>query len=159
MSRSRNSKVCVICGASFYAPPSSGRVTCSPECAHLRKRQYIRTGGNWSEEAREAARIRALEQGFHVTGTEAALKSPISGPFSTNINAKRWRIRSPEGVEYEFSNLLLWAREHAHLFDNAPANTIAHGFYVHKRSMEGKTPRPTSGYKGWTILEIAGDGE
>ena len=154
MSRSRNSKTCVICGTLFYAPPSSKRATCSPECSRLRRKQYTPTGGNWSEASREAARIRALSQGFHATGTEAAKKSPKSGPFASNINAKRWRIRSPEGMEYEFNNLLLWARENAHLFDNASATTIAHGFYTLKRSMDGKTVRPTSGYKGWTICNV-----
>jgi len=159
MSRRRNSKTCVICGASFYAPPSSKRVTCSPTCSHLRRKQYTPTGGNWSEASREAARIRALSQETLAMGTAVALKSPKSGPFATNLNAKRWRIRSREGIEYEFNNLLLWARENAHLFDNAPATTIANGFYTLKRSMEGKTSRPTSGYKGWTICEVTDDSE
>mgnify|MGYP000311522779 CR=1 FL=1 len=37
-------------------------------------------------------------------GTPAAQKSPKSGKFLTNINAKDWHLISPDGKEYKFES-------------------------------------------------------
>lgn len=79
--------------------------------------------------------------------TEAAQKSPKSGRFESNINAKTWKLTSPEGKTYICRNLKLWGRNHCELFgmenteDNA--HRIASGLRQAKRGKIAAT------YKGW----------
>ena len=106
-------KTCVICGAIFNSPPSAKKVTCSSECQ--RKYAKIRsTGRKKSSEVKrkiaEAAKDRDMTA-LQKTGTEAALKSPRSGRFETNVNAVDWHLVSPDGKHYQFHSLMHWLRE------------------------------------------------
>lgn len=84
-----------------------------------------------------------------------AKKSPKSGKFETNVNAKHWVLIAPDGVKYECTNLFLWARGHTELFGFEPgeksANKIRAGFSELARSMRGCLKRPVYTYKGWRL--------
>lgn len=153
----RNTKCCAVCGKVFEAPPS-GRVTCSDKCdAVWRARQHKGKPHPWGEEPKN--RLKRLGQTANLTkGTAAAMKSPNSGRFETNVSAKFWRVKSPEGRIYEFTNLLLWARSHCELFGKPPgdrsASIIAHGFYQAASAIRGTKGHHTMTYKDWRILAI-----
>lgn len=142
---------CVICGAEFNAPPSSNKVTCSTPCRRERARRAA-TGRKrtWSEEKRARYKARGPSPNLKL-GTPAARNSPKSGPFETNQNALVWTIRSPEGVAYTVRNLKLWLREHAEILPGTPEQAWA-GIMQIKRSMDGKTKRPVTQWKGWTLI-------
>ena len=42
--------------------------------------------------------------------------NPLRGKFETNLHAKEWHLRSPDGVTYHFRNLRHFIRNHKHLF-------------------------------------------
>ena len=145
----KNQKKCIICGQLFDCPPSDKKVTCSQEC----RKEYakIRSAGRkFSDESRkrmsDTAKGRKMSD-LQKNATEAAQKSPNSGRFETNINAKTWRLISPEGKIYICRNLKLWVRNHCELFgmenteDNA--HRIASGLRQAKRGKIAVT------YKGW----------
>lgn len=90
--------------------------------------------------------------------TAAAQKSPLSGRFETNINAKEWVIMDPTGKTYKFTNLRNWIRENIELFtdiENAAddpkiVDRISHGFSTAKRNtIAGKSG--TTWY-GWSVI-------
>jgi hypothetical protein len=90
-----------------------------------------------------------------------AKTNPLRGPFETNMHARYWAIRSPEGVPYKFRNLKFWLRHHAHLFkdeDIRPTNpgVPRHGQSCHAyNGICGICPRHkrTAGsWKGWTWI-------
>lgn len=85
-------------------------------------------------------------------GTPAALTSPKSGAFESNINALIWTIRSPDGVTYTVRNLSLWLRDNADKLPGTPEQARA-GIAQIKRSMEGKLKRPVGSWKGWTLIK------
>ncbi|HEY0267653.1 MAG TPA: hypothetical protein VGC12_00300 [Methyloradius sp.] len=84
-------------------------------------------------------------------GTPAALQSPVSGPFESNHQALTWVLQSPDGITYKFRNLRLWLRQHVEMLDGTPEQAHA-GIMQIKRSMQGKTKRPVSQWKGWRLL-------
>lgn len=89
---------------------------------------------------------------------EAAKRSPKSGRFETNVNAKHWVLVAPDGVKYECDNLMHWARSHTALFDMEPgdasARRIFHGFSNIAQSLNKKRKDPVYTYKGWRLDEI-----
>lgn len=155
----KNVKTCVICGKKFECPPSSKKITCSAECSRIRKIQ-THTGkeNKWSEEKKEKLRARGQTENLKL-GTDAAKKSPKSGRFESNINAKVWKLTSPEGKIYICKNLALWCRNHCDLFgfDSTDYNAkiISSGLTNAKRGAQGNPKIPISTYKGWR----AEDGE
>lgn len=153
----KNIKTCIECGKSFYAPPSSKKVTCSKECqrVHASKR---RKGKTFSEESRRKMSEKAKERditGLQKAGTEAALRSPNSGRFETNVNAKDWHLVSPEGKHYYFHSLNYWLRQNCEeLFgckpDSREMHNIRCGLSNSRRGAFGKYPCST--YKGWSVI-------
>lgn len=88
--------------------------------------------------------------------TEAAKKSPKSGRFETNVNAKQWILIAPDGTKYECLNLSHWARAHAELFGFEPGDAatrkIVHGFTNLAQTFYG-TRTGIYTYKGWRLEE------
>ena len=149
----KNKKKCLNCGKSFKCPPSSKTVTCSKECSSRhRSRMHLGISNTWSEESRSQLSEKGQTDNLKA-GTEAALKSPKSGPFETNVHAKNWTIESPDGDVFEVRNLSLWCRENAHLFDRPAKNAMA-GIRQMHASMRGKTKRPVSQWRGWKLLDV-----
>lgn len=91
-------------------------------------------------------------------GLEAAMKSPYSGRFETNINAKHWVLIAPDGKKHECTNLSLWARNNTHLFGFEPgeasAKKIRSGISTLARSLRGDLKRPVYTYKGWSLESV-----
>jgi len=148
----------VVCDRSFPCPPSDKTVTCSKECSiinHAKKAKELRTAQR--AEVRRKISAKAKDQGHTDNlrkGTLAALKSPNSGRFETNINAKEWMLISPEGKKYYCHNLTHWARSHCELFgfDNTELNSrrVSSGLRGAKRGYLGK--KKTATYKGWQVI-------
>lgn len=136
--RERQHKICVICGKSFPCPKSNNTTTCSPECSAKRRIEIGKQKGRkWNEASRqklrEVGRTANLEKG-HI----AVKLSPRSGPFETNVRAKRWTLRSPENVEYTATNLAKFVRDHPEWFPNTESARTA--------------LIATGHYKGWYVL-------
>lgn len=148
-------KVCVVCGKEFSAPPSSKKITCSAECSRERKRATHTGKSNvWSEESRKRLSEKGLTENLK-KGTDAARKSPVSGPFRTNRNAKHWVLKSPENVLYEFDNLDLFIREHPDRFPNplsASSALRASAACLAGRPSPSRKDRQFSQYKGWQVV-------
>ena len=142
---------CRNCGRSFQAPPSSRIVTCSKACSRRRKiGTHVGKPHRWSDDAR--VRLAAKGQTPNLClGTEAARNSPKAGPYETNQEAKRWWIVAPNGQEYEVVNLAKWLRDNADLLPDGRADLAHAGLRQVQRSMQGKTKRTVSAWKGWTL--------
>lgn len=93
----------------------------------------------------------------------AAQASPIAGKTEANCHAKRWRITSPDGEQYEFANLYHFIRSHTHLF--APADTEwkrqggkrgTGGEYCNAASGLQYAARKRGTWKGWQAGIIQG---
>ena len=136
----RNKKTCVICGKEFFAPPTSGKKTCS------KKSERVKNG-----KSSLYARTMALAQ-------KAAKESPNSGQYETNAVAKSWVIQSPEGKVYKINNLSLWARENEAILPSS-AKLFAAGMRDIKRSEQGKKKRGSLQYKGWLLLSWSEENE
>ena len=83
----KNVKICIICGKEFYSSPSVNKVTCSDACR--KKYAVIRSiGRKFSDETKaklsDAGKQRNMSE-LQIIGTMAALESPNSGPFETNV--------------------------------------------------------------------------
>ena len=149
----KNIKICVICGRPFGCPPSSKKITCSAECSRIRKMQsHTGKRNQWSDESRDKLRARGQTENLKL-GTDAAKKSPKSGRFETNVNAKIWKLTSPEGKVYICKNLVLWCRNNCNLFgfDSTEQNArkIRAGLTHAKRGAQGKQTARSCTYKGW----------
>ena len=149
----KNQKICVVCGRPFDCPPSSKKITCSAECSRIRKSQsHAGKRNQWSDESRDKLRVRGQTQNLQL-GTDAAKKSPKSGRFETNINAKVWKLTNPEGKVYICKNPTLWCRDHCDLFGfdatEHNAKIIRSGLTNAKRGAQGKPTAQTCTYKGW----------
>ena len=149
-------KTCVICGGPFEAYPSDPKRTCSPACCReLKRRSQTGRRHPWSDESRQRLRERPTP-GQLANGTRAALALPEGQRGPGNRESKVWRLRSPEGQDYEVVGLLPWARENAWRFGETGedgARRIASGIRQVDRCMRGKTLRAVGSYKGWTLLE------
>lgn len=148
-------KKCAVCGTEFYAPPSSKKITCGKECSAIRKRTtHMGKSNVWNEKSR--SKLRGKYTDNLKKGTPAATKSPNSGRFETNVNAKRWHIKSPEGVEYRFRSMMNWARKNCGLFgfetSDKNALKIATAFSNLKSCMLGKSKNRMQTYKDWIII-------
>ena len=102
----KNKKICIICGKTFYAPPSSGKITCSLECEKQNRSNKMKNN-RMNEKILEKAH-------------QAAKASPNSAAVETNSRAKNWVIVSPTGEKYEVNNLALWARNHSSILPSTP---------------------------------------
>lgn len=148
-------RYCVVCSRAFSAPPSSKKVTCSPDCSRIRKRQaHLGVSNRWSDAAR--ARLAAAGRTPNLClGTPAAQKSPIAGRYETNQEAKVWRLVDPVGNEIVVRNLLMWARANTCRFGkpagDKSARQIAAGFKAVAQTLRGTRKTPASTYMGWTL--------
>ncbi len=142
----------MICKTVFTCSPSDRKITCSRECRQERARRAKTAKGRpWSKASRARLSLRRQTSNLKL-GMQAALQSPIAGPFETNHKALIWVIVSPAGDLYEIRNLNLWLRTHAHLLPGTPEQARA-GLMQIKRSTLGKTKRPVQTWKGWTLLD------
>jgi hypothetical protein len=145
-------KLCVVCGKSFNAPPSSKKITCSDDCSIVRKSASHKGKSNtWADTSKQSVAKLGLTTNLKM-GTPAATKSPIAGSFETNHNALDWVIKSPNGVTYTPRNLKLWIKNNINLF---PGNTVPQvwsGFMQIKRSMTGKRKESVTQYKDWQLI-------
>lgn len=164
-------KRCVICGAEFYAPPSSKKITCSRECS-ARRKVISHTGVHnaWNETSRRDQSKRLKAQGYSESakrGLAAAMALPESQRGPRHRDAKVWLLIDPEGQRYRVVNLLNWAREHAHWFDTPAdeadrlrvANNISSGFKQIVQSRLGHRKHPVYTYKGWSLGDWPRDKE
>ncbi|EPD80512.1 hypothetical protein HMPREF1207_05618 [Paenibacillus sp. HGH0039] len=104
----------------------------------------------WSPEKRARLSERGQTENLKL-GTLAAQVNPKTGPFETNEQALIWVLKSPEGIVHEFRNLSHWTRQHADILPGTPEQARC-GIMQIKRSMLGKTRRPVTSWKGWTLL-------
>lgn len=151
----------------FECPPSSKKVTCSPECRsrHARKRQ---TGKRRTEETKKKIAAAATGRdmsGIQMMAVQAAKESSKSGRFITNVNAIDWHLISPDGRHYVFHSLNFWLRENCReLFgcepDSREFRNVRSGLSGAKRAFLGKIPqeqRPCCTYKGWRVIPMDSD--
>ena len=156
-------KHCIICGAEFSAPPSSKKITCSPECSG--KRKTLSHNGNhntWSIKARAIHSERMKAKGL-TDSAKKALSAAYSRPDSKrgpqHRNAKVWVLIDPDGAHHTVVNLLDWARQHAHLFDvvdtaedrERVSRNIRSGFEHISQTILGHREHPVYSYKGWGL--------
>lgn len=106
----------------------------------------------WGKEARRRLSRKGQTPNLK-TGTAAALKSPKSGPFESNVNAKTWYLKSPDGIVYRVRNLRLFVRENPELF---PESTFEQAYCGIKKLAQTERgtikPRPVYQYKGWRLV-------
>ena len=148
-------KICVVCGQEFSAPPSSKKITCSKECSRKRKRaSHLGKSNVWSDEKRKRLSEQGQTENLKL-GTDAAKQSPVSGPFASNQNAKHWILKSPDNQIFEFDNLNLFVREHPDWFPNQISASTA--LRSSAACLAGRTPPSRKGrefgqYKGWQVI-------
>lgn len=58
-----------------------------------------------------------------------------------HVNAKRWTVTSPDGAVYKINNLMIWARENAHLFAPISWKSVYSSF-VSRRRWSGWSATP-----------------
>ena len=114
----------------------------------------------WSEESRTRKAAQGKTANLAL-GTPAAQKSPKSGKFLTNINAKDWHLISPDGKEYLFHSLNYWLRENGDkLFgcvpDSKEFKNVSTGLSGAKRAMLGRNYGCCT-YKGWKVIPTEHD--
>ena len=159
----RNKKNCVICGKEFECPPSDKTNTCSKECRkeNARRRSTGRVFNNSvKQKLSKKAKGRDMTE-LQVLAVSAAMISPKSGKFETNINAMDWHIISPGGKHYEFHSLHHWLRENGReLFgcepDSVEFKRVCSGLSGAKRAMLGKTANCCT-YKDWRVIPTDDD--
>lgn len=144
-------KTCVVCGAGFYAPPSSKKITCSKECSSVRKTETHKGKTfTWGDEARAEWAKRGKTPNLQ-KGDAAAKASPIAGAFETNQEAKIWTVITPEGRQFLLRNLRKWCRENAELFAPDDWQLAYAGLRQVQAWFVGKRKHPVTGWKGWTL--------
>ena len=155
-------RICVVCGKVFKCSPSDKIVTCSKECSKENKKWTHAGKSNlWAEEKKKKIRARGRKRNLE-KGTDAAKKSPKSGRFETNVNAKEWHLISPDGKQYFFKSLNFWLRENGkQLFGCEPDSrefaNVRSGLSGAKRAMLGGKYGSVT-YKGWQVIPVAKSG-
>lgn len=153
-------KTCPICGVVFDTPPT-GAKTCSPGCgSKLTGQSRIGKPHPWGAAAKERLASRG-QTGNLKLGTSAARLSPKAGPYSTNQEAKVWRLRRlADGQEWTVRNLRKFCRDHPELFAPAPWENAYVGLLQVQASLMGtRKSRNVSRYKGWTLTRPAEKGQ
>lgn len=148
-------KKCVECGSDFYAPPSSGKITCSKKCQKKRRSRLL-TGHTVTDETKLKMSNNAKKRGYTDNlkkGTTAAMASEKAGQSEKNSSAKTFLIVAPDGRQFEVTNLRHWIRNNIDMFDcektEKNIDRISNGFYTIKKNIKKKLRGQT--YKGWTI--------
>lgn len=165
-------KICVICGGSFDAPPSSKKVTCSPECRSKRAALSAkRKGRKWTSVAKDRraadVSVKLKLASVQAYGTAAALAIPEGQRGPQNRESKIWTLIDPAGNKIVVTNLLDWARENYTLFEppcddaEEAADRVSKGFRAIASSMRGVSSRkrPVYHYKGWGLDGLPVDKE
>lgn len=131
----KSTKTCVVCGKTFPCFPSDKTVTCGKECSRIyRSRMHTGLPNKWSEESRTRKAAQGKTANLAL-GTPAAQKSPKSGKFLTNVNAKDWHLISPDGKEFK---------------------NVSTGLSGAKRAMLGRNYGCCT-YKGWKVIPTEHD--
>lgn len=150
----KSKRSCTECGISFYAPPSSQKLTCSKLCSSKRKsRTHTGKKNEWNEASKIALSQKGQTENL-MKGTVAARLSPIAGPFEENQEAKTWWLVSPKGDIFTVRNLKKFIRENHDLFDGTIEQAHA-GLRQVQLSLMGKTKRSVSQWKGWSLVRPA----
>ena len=165
-------KKCVICGATFRAPPSSKKVTCSPACRSVRAARAAKTAKRrWSDDARKRRasdeRIQARMEDLSPVGMALMRDLPEGQRGPQHRSSKVWELIDPNGRHITAVNLSDWSRANYALFEpdsldpEATANRIIKGFGAIASSMRGvkSRKRPVSIYKGWGLAKLPYDKE
>ncbi len=156
----KNKKICVVCGKEFNCPPSDKTVTCGKKCSKIQKSKTHQEKRNlWSLESKEKLKAKGRTANL-LRGTEAALRSPRSGRFETNVNAIDWHLIGPDGKHYYFHSLNHWLRENCReLFgcepDSREWQNARSGLSGAKRAALGKKYGSLT-YKGWQVIPVKG---
>ena len=148
---------CAICGAVFDAPPSANRVTCSKACSKIfRSRKHLGKRNVWNQESRKKLSARGQTDNLRL-GAAAAMASPKSGAFETNVNAKIWVLRSPDNRIFTVRNLNHFIRTNPELFDGTMEQAET-GIRAMRQWQTGKCKRPVTQWKGWELLDVRKQG-
>lgn len=145
---------CVICGTDFKCYPSDKKITCSKACSIEQKRRSHNGKRNkWNHESKQKKSAAGMTENL-LKGTPAAMRSPRSGSFETNVNAKEWILVDPDEKEHHIRNLSLWCKRNAaEIFGREP-HQVRSGFMQIKRSMQGKRrDRPAMHYMDWALKD------
>lgn len=135
--------VCPICGEQFkHSPSDTSTHTCGKrECARA-YRSMMMTGKSCPWVA------------------DAIKSNPNTGHFETHHHAGNWHLIAPNGEEYEFKNLHLWAEEHTGLLpvsnktgERVSVKTFEREITRLKGTKNGKESKPAiyNDYYGWTL--------
>lgn len=135
--------VCPICGEQFkHSPSDTSTHTCGKrECARA-YRSMMMTGKSCPWVA------------------DAIKSNPNTGHFETHHHAENWHLIAPNGEEYEFKNLHLWAEEHTGLLpvsnktgERVSVKTFEREITRLKGTKNGKESKPAiyNDYYGWTL--------
>lgn len=107
-----------------------------------------------SEKLKKAARESGKK--FVHLAHKAFAESPLCQKGEQNINAERWRVRSPHNVVYEFTNLAHFVRQNPELFDTEDLvwRTTGRSSYTCRAfaglsSLSPRRKRVTGTWKGW----------
>lgn len=145
---------CTECGMSFFAPPSSAKLTCSKPCSSKRKsRTHVGKRNAWNDASKTKLSLKGQTQNL-TKGTASAKQSQIAGPFETNQEAKTWWLISPSGAKFKVRNLAKFIRDNHGLFDGSVEQAHA-GLRQVQLSLMGKTKRSVSQWKGWSLVRPA----
>ena len=142
---------CLTCGADFSAPPSSKKVTCSPPCSTIRRRQsHAGVSNQWSTEARAAARHAAAQTGNTRLGALAAAAKIKADP-RTAPSAKHWLVMDPDNVPHAVTNLKAWLRQR---LGPDEGRRVYNGLRQVRAAMRGKTRRAVTSAHGWRLADL-----
>lgn len=136
--KSKNTRVCVICGEEYHTSPSDKVYTCGKiQC----KKEY-----------RKIVSYKMNAEGRLKKAWEMIKESPTGGRFETNTHAKTWVIVSPDGTEYNICNMYLWCEQNESILPS-PWKRFYFGIVDIKRSIKGTKKKKNYQYKGWTLKE------